>query len=61
MSSCQGRVMTVMVKGSPKMCGNSIWRCKTCGAMGCSREGCTNHRFDGMRCLCCGNVQTTQC
>jgi hypothetical protein len=46
-----------------RSCGDYLWKCKKCGAAGCSNRNCRNQRFDsgnGM-CLSCGqsNAKTS--
>jgi hypothetical protein len=46
-----------------RSCGDYLWKCKKCGAAGCSNRNCRNQRFDpgnGM-CLSCtqSNAKTS--
>jgi hypothetical protein len=34
-------------------CGGFLYHCPQCGITGCEREGCTNQRFNGLRCMVC--------
>jgi len=48
MAACQGK------RGTGK-CGSMLYRCKSCGNVGCVNEGCTNVGFKGgSRCVKCG-------
>ena len=41
-------------------CGGSLYRCKKCGAVGCSTSSCGNQNFNSQVCMKCGKQERQQ-
>lgn len=51
MSTCPG-------KKAGSTCNATVYRCKSCGSVGCYTDGCTNQMFKSGTCQKCGKSGT---
>lgn len=52
---CQGK------KPNGSKCNQHIYKCDTCGSVGCKSNGCSNQLFNiNGRCAKCGKTSKTQ-
>ena len=42
--------------GTCRRCFSSLLRCQSCHSVGCYKETCRNHKFDGTRCCVCNGT-----
>lgn len=47
-------------KREGRNCGGIIYRCKSCGSVGCTSKNCSNQKFDVTKCLSCGKFGTKE-
>jgi len=55
MATCPGKYGS-----NNSYCGATVYKCTKCGAVGCSKPGCSNQKFSGGRCLSCGSNGTSK-
>ena len=52
-SACHGSV-----PNKSNICGSLVFRCTKCGAVGCTKNGCSNQKFKDGQCMSCGSHGT---